>query len=30
LIDTLRNLIESLEQDENSSPDAGARNPAVA
>jgi ParB family transcriptional regulator, chromosome partitioning protein len=30
LIDTLRNLIESLEQDENSSPDAGAHKPAVA
>jgi ParB family chromosome partitioning protein len=30
LIDTLRNLIESLEQDENSSPDAGTHKPAVA
>jgi len=30
LIDTLRNLIETLEQDENSSPDADTHNPAVA
>jgi ParB family chromosome partitioning protein len=30
LIDTLRNLIEMLEQDQSSSPGANARNPAVA
>ncbi|HVA95629.1 MAG TPA: ParB/RepB/Spo0J family partition protein [Candidatus Dormibacteraeota bacterium] len=30
LIDTLRNLLEMLEQDENSPTDAGAHNPAVA
>jgi ParB family chromosome partitioning protein len=30
LIDTLRNLLEMLEQDQSSSPDADAHNPAVA
>ena len=30
LIDTLRNLIETLEQDENSSPNASSHKPAVA